>query len=122
APRSVTPGDILVYDVTVDVQMYALGPNSRPSMTRVSSGAGTETIAIYRVQSDGTADAGLTISYRGTADSRPVNVERSCRAQLAPDGEIRSVGARPPLGDDLDQALTYINGLAKGLRMRTLST
>jgi hypothetical protein len=122
APRPVVPGDVLVYDVTVDVQMYALGPKSRPAMTRVTSGAGTETIAIDRVASDGTAFAGLTISFRGTADGRPVNVDQSWRAQLAPDGEIHSVGARPALGEDLDQALSYINGLTKGLRSRTLAS
>lgn len=122
ASRSIAPGDTLVYDLTVDVQMYALGQKSRPAMTSVKSGAGTETLAIDRVGPDGTAYAGLTVSYRGTADGRRVNVDRSWRAQLAPDGEIRTVGARPALGDDLEQALSYINGLAKGLRKRSLSS
>lgn len=122
ASRSIAPGDTLIYDVTVDVQMYALGPKSRPTMTSVTSGAGTETLTVDRVLSDGTAYAGLTLTYRGITDGRPVTFNRSWRAQLATDGEILSVGARPALGDSLDQALSYINTLAKGLGSRPLAS
>jgi hypothetical protein len=120
AAQSVAPGDLLVYDVTLDVQLYALGAGSNPSMTRVTSGAGTETMSIDRVVSDGTAYAGMKLSYRGTVDGRPVTIVRSWRAELAPDGEIHSIGAPPSLGDELDQALAYINGLTKGLPARSL--
>ena len=122
AAQSVAPGDLLVYDVTLDVQLYALGKASAHSNTRVTSGAGTETISIDRIVSDGTALARMTISYRGTTDGRPVSIVRSWRAELAPDGEIHFVGAPPSLGDDLDQALTYINGLTKGLQARSLAS
>jgi hypothetical protein len=122
AAQSVAPGDLLVYDVTLDVQLYALGVDSTPSMTRVTSGAGTETISIDRVVSDGTAYAGMKLSYRGTVDGRPVTIVRSWRAEVAPDGEIHPIGAPASLGDDLDQALAYINGLTKGLPARSLAS
>jgi len=122
AAQSVAPGDLLVYDVTLDVQLHALGVDSTRSMTRVTSGAGTETMSISRVVSDGTAFAGMKFSYRGTIDGRPVTIVRSWRAELAPDGEIHSIGAPPSLGDDLDQALAYINGLTKGLPARSLAS
>lgn len=122
AAQSVAPGDLLVYDVTLDVQLHALGAASTPSMIRVTSGAGTETMSIDRVVSDGTAYAGMKLSYRGTVDGRPVTIVRSWRAELAPDGEIHSIGTPPSLGDDLDQALAYINGLTKGLPARSLAS
>ena len=120
--QSVVPGDLLVYDVTLEVQMHALGADASPSMTRVTSGAGTETMSIDRVVSDGTAYATVRFTYRGMADGRPVTVVRSWRAEVAPDGEVRSVGAPPSLGDDLDQALGYVNGLTKGLPARSLAS
>jgi hypothetical protein len=91
-------------------------------MTSISSGAATESLAIDRVTSDGTAFAGLSISYRGMINGRAISIDRSWRAELAPDGEIRSVGARPSLGDALEQGLSYINGLTKGLPSRTLAS
>ncbi|HKW45645.1 MAG TPA: hypothetical protein VJN22_08300 [Candidatus Eremiobacteraceae bacterium] len=121
AAHAIAPGDTLVYDITLDVQRHAFGTDSRTSMTSLASGSGTETLSIDRVALDGTAYAGLAISFRGTKDGRPLTVDRSWRAKLAPDGEIVSVGGHPQLGDDLDQALAYINGLSQGLPSRTLS-
>ena len=121
AAHAIAPGDTLVYDITLEVQRHALGTGSRTSMTSLASGAGTETLSIDRIALDGTAYAGLTISFHGTSEGRPLTVDRSWRAKLAPDGEILSVGGRPQLGDDLDQALAYINGLSQGLPSRTLS-
>jgi hypothetical protein len=122
AARSIAPGDVLTYDVTLDVQLHALGSKSSPSMDSVRSGAGTETLAVDRVLSDGTAFAAFTLVYRGTRDGKPVQVHQSWRAELAPDGEIHAIGSRASVGDDLEQALSYINGLAKGLPTRTLAT
>jgi hypothetical protein len=122
AARAIAPGDVLTYDVTLDVQMHALGAKSIPSMDSVRSGAATETLTIDRVLSDGTAYAALTIVYRGTRDGKPVRVDRSWRAELATDGEIHPVGPSASTGEDLDQALAYINGLTKGLPTRTLSS
>jgi hypothetical protein len=122
AARSIAPGDILTYDLTLDVQLHALGAKANPSMDSVRSGAGTEKLAIDRVLSDGTAFAAFTLVYRGTRDGKPVQVNQSWRAELGPDGEIHAVGARASVGDDLEQALSYINGLAKGLPTRTLAS
>ena len=41
AARSIAPGDVLTYDLTLDVQLHALGAKSNPSMDSVRSGAGT---------------------------------------------------------------------------------
>jgi hypothetical protein len=122
ATRSIAPGDVLTYDLTLDVQLHALGSKSNPSMDSVRSGAGTETLAVDRVLSDGTAFAAFTLVYRGSRDGKPVQVHQSWRAELAPDGEIHAMGARASVGDDLEQALSYINGLAKGLPTRTLAS
>jgi hypothetical protein len=122
ASRSIAPGDVLTYDVTLDVQLHALGANANASMNSVRSGAGTETLAVDRVLSDGTAFAALALVYRGTRDGKPVQVHQSWRAELDPDGEIHTVGPRASVGDDLEQALSYINGLAKGLPTRTLAS
>jgi hypothetical protein len=122
ASRSIAPGDVLTYDVTLDVQLHALGASANAAMDSVRSGAGTETLAVDRVLSDGTAFAAFTLMYRGTRDGKPVQVDQSWRAELEPDGEIHSVGPRASVGDDLEQALSYINGLAKGLPTRTLAS
>jgi hypothetical protein len=122
AARSIAPGDVLTYDLTLDVQLHALGAKSNASMDSVRSGAATESLAISRVLSDGTAYAALTLVYRGTRDGKPAHVNQSWRAELAPDGEIHAVGARASVGDDLEQALAYINGLTKGLPTRTLAS
>lgn len=122
AARMIAPGDTLVYDITLDIQLHALGAKSSASMTSVRSGAGTETLSIRRVASDGTANAAFNLSYRGSVDGRQVRLDKTWQAQLSPDGEIHSVGGRPALGDDLEQALSYINGLTKGLHSRTLTS
>jgi hypothetical protein len=122
ATRSIAPGDVLTYDLTLDVQLHALGVKSNPAMDSVRSGAGTETLAINRVLSDGTAFAAFTLAYRGTRDGKPIQVMKSWRAELAPDGELHAVGSRASVGDDLEQALSYINGLAKGLPTRSLAS
>jgi hypothetical protein len=122
AARTIAPGDVLTYNLTLDVQLHALGAKSNPSMDSVRSGAGTETLAVDRVLSDGTAFAAFTLAYRGTRDGKPVSVKGSWRAEVTPDGEVHAIGARASVGDDLEQALSYINGLAKGLPTRTLAT
>lgn len=122
AARTIAPGDVLTYDLTLDVQLHALGAKSKPAMDSVRSGAGTETLAVNRVLSDGTALAAFTLAYRGTRDGKQVSVKQSWRAEVAPDGEIHAVGARASVGDDLEQALSYINGLTKGLPTRTLAS
>jgi hypothetical protein len=122
AARSIATGDVLTYDVTLDVQLHALGAKAHPAMNSVRSGAGTEKLAVDRVLSDGTALGAFTLVYRGTRDGKQVQVNRSWRAELAPDGEINAVGARASVGDDLEQALSYINGLARGLPTRSLAS
>jgi hypothetical protein len=122
AGRTLAAGDSLVYDLTLEVQMHANGAKPGASMTSDASGSGTETLAIDHVDPDGTAHAAVTVSFRGTSDGRPVSVDQAWRVRLAPDGEIRSDGVRPSLGPDLDQALAFINGLARGLASRTLTS
>ena len=52
----------------------------------------------------------------------PLSVAQSWRAALTDEGEIRADGPQPSLGDSLDQALSYINGVTKGLGARSLSS
>jgi hypothetical protein len=122
AARTIAPGDVLTYNLTLDVQLHALGVDSKPSLNSVRSGAGTETLVVDRVLSDGTAYATFTLAYRGTRDGKQISVKQSWRAEVTPDGEIHALGARASVGDDLEQALSYMNGLVKGLPTRTLAT
>jgi hypothetical protein len=118
--RSFAPGDTVIYDFNLEVQMHAIGADPRTSMTSDASGAGTETLSIDRVDADGTAHGLLKVVYQGTADGQPVDVAQSWRAALTPEGEIRADAAQPLLGEDIDQALGYINGVSKGFGARAL--
>ena len=120
--RSFAPGNTLIYDFNLEVQMHAIGADPRTSMTSDASGAGTETFAIDRVDADGTARGLLKVSYQGTADGQAINVTQSWRAALTSEGEIRADGAQPSLGEDLDQALGYVNGVSKGFGARALAS
>src|SRR5579863_3809955 len=120
--RSFAPGDTLIYDFNLEVQMHAIGADPRTSMTSDTSGAGTETLSIDRVDADGTARGVLKVAYQGTADGQAIDVAHSWRAALTSEGEIRADGAQPSLGDDLDQALGYVNGVSKGFGARALGS
>jgi hypothetical protein len=120
--RSFAPGDTLIYDFNLEVQLHAIGADPRTSMTSDASGAGTETFSIDRVDADSTARGVLKVAYQGTADGQAVDVAQSWRAALTPEGELRADGAQPSLGEDLDQALGYVNGVSKGFGARALAS
>lgn len=120
--RSFMPGDTLIYDFTLEVQMHAIGADPRASITSDASGAGTETLAIDGLDQAGAAHGILSVAYQGTANGQAVNVSQSWRAALTPEGELRADGSRPSLGDDLDQALSYVNGVSRGFGGRMLLT
>jgi hypothetical protein len=120
--RSFAPGDTLIYDFNLEVQMHAIGADPRTAMTSDASGAGTETLSIDRVDADGTARGDLKVAYQGTADGQSIDVAQSWRAALTKEGEIRADGAQPSLGEDLDQAIDFVNGVSKGFGARALAS
>ncbi len=119
--RSFAPGDSLIYDFNLEVQMHVIGASAQSSTTSDVSGSGTETLAIDRVDAAGDAYGLLSIAYQGTANGQAVSVARSWRAMLTTEGEIQADGTQPSLGDDLDQALSFFNGVTRGLGDRVLA-
>lgn len=104
---SLQPGDILIYDVTVELQQHHVDASAKnKEVTGVASGLGSQTISVYAIGSDGTAFANVQSTFKGDDNGRPIGFDMTFPAKVMPDGQMRM---KNQLGGGISEAFNFAN-------------
>ncbi|HXW51767.1 MAG TPA: hypothetical protein VEJ41_07225 [Candidatus Acidoferrales bacterium] len=110
-----SPGDQIVYDITVELQQHhVLGTAKGKDTVTDASAQGTATFAVYSVAQDGIAFANVTLDFKGTNAGQPVEMQSVTSGKILPDGQLLTK-AQVGLGvsDALGAANTMSGEIAK---------
>jgi hypothetical protein len=112
AAPGVHPGEVLVYEITIEIQLHAIpgSGSTQPPVAYDSAVQGTETITGLRADADGTAHDSVSIALHGKSSGQAMVLQRTITFKVAPDGSIHAEGKADAA---TTQYLAYIGEAAK---------
>jgi hypothetical protein len=117
-PIGLRVGDVLVYGLTIDVQIHTSPSpgSSQPPVTLDTAMQGTETMTGLRADPDGSVHARVDVTLHGKTSDQSKALQQSVLLKISPDGSVRAESG----GQAAMQYFAFIDQATNGIGRRTL--